>query len=213
MPQETFFCKKNYDKMKDYIKKICDDLNRDKYNHPIRIDDFILNECFLAAENSVKFYNIREGNISHYKEVSHISFWISKLKPIRIENPYNLIQELKSLLKNLLKHISGLQVINIKGNPKCDKIAKALEFPINEYVSYYLGTDYIRACQLGYLDQLEKENKIGTIGKKSYQKEIERAQEKITLMQDTIIHSIRYHNYSARGFALMIETLTRIDKI
>ena len=53
----------------------------------VRIDMSVLNDAFYTAATSVKFHNIENGGVNHYKEAAHLAFWFQKFKPLRFIEP------------------------------------------------------------------------------------------------------------------------------
>jgi hypothetical protein len=200
MPKATFFCDDNFNQIKAAIHEICSDLNRDGFENGIRINTILLQECFEAARGSVKFYNLDDNEISHYKEISHIAFWIVRLKPIRVINPFNVIDAMTSMGIDLTESITGLKT-------RTESIRKGIEYPINEHVAFFLAKTQIRACQLGEIEALP----VGA--RSSYTDRFTLIDEKVDTMIKSIMLSMRYHTFSARGFALMMESLMRTGEI
>ena len=95
MPKKTYFCEENIEDCKSRLLQILEDLaTGDNFTSLIVVDENIVSDCFRHAENTVKFYGLGDGNVSHYKEISHISYWLSKLKPISLESPQKLTDRL-----------------------------------------------------------------------------------------------------------------------
>lgn len=200
MIEKTLFCKENENRVKRLIIKICEGLNRDGLLNDIKIDTIILSECFISAKTSIGFYNIENEEVSHYKEIAHVAYWISRFKPIRITNPFHFLESLKEIGVDISKQFDFLKVSE-------ETINHGLELPINEYVAFFLATDYIRMCQLSEIEEQPQTSQEGL------RKRVDEINQKIGVMKNSIISSMRYHNYSTRGFAFMLESLMRIDEI
>lgn len=95
--------------MENTLEQIIQGLYVDGFQNPIQLDRVIMDDCYEAAETSVGFYNLEPGNISHYKEVSHIAHWMSRLKSYRLQNPFNFLKTAKSFGQDIKEHLSGLK--------------------------------------------------------------------------------------------------------
>ena len=203
MPKKTFFCDENIPFWKSRIDEILKDLVESKgFTSLILIDENILSDCFKHAKETVKFYGLDEGEVSHYKEISHIAFWISKLKPISIESPQRLQDRLKTYGIDLLKELAGESPLLVQQRTSDS------DFAINEYLAFTFATISIRTCQLSEIHALDAPEQVTL-----YQNLMGGAMDRVKRMQRSTLRSMRYHNYSARAFATTMEAMTRLGAI
>lgn len=201
MPEKSFFCKYNFDRLETTLQKIIDDLYTDGFENPIVMDRVVMDDCYNAAEQSVGFYNLEPGDISYYKELSHIAHWVARLKPFRLENPFGLLETAQSFGRDISEQLKGLKL-------REEAITSDLGFAINEYLAFFLATSSISACQR---DEIAA--KVNEELRATYLERLELAGSRSANLQNDIITSMRYHSYSARGFAMTIEGITRIAEI
>jgi len=203
MPKKTYFCEENIEDCKSRLLQILEDLaTGDNFTSLIVVDENIVSDCFRHAENTVKFYGLGDGNVSHYKEISHISYWLSKLKPISLESPQKLTDRLVRYGLLQLKTLAGDSPLKIQQS------SEDADFAINEYLAFNFATISIRACQLAEINELEANEQ-----KSLYEELMVVASGRVDSMQKAVLHSMRYHNYSARGFATTIEGMLRLGEI
>lgn len=200
MPKKSFFCSENFQRIEGILQQLVSELRTQGINNPVICNQVVMRECYKMAETSVGFYNIEPGQVSHYKEIAHISHWISVLKPFRLENPFDLVKRLKAVGVETTDWIKGYE-------HRQEELEQSTDFLINEYLAYFLATTLISACQL---EEIEKKDPL--IKDQYMTLHAQTAKRAQSLHKDVMI-SMRYHTYSARGFAVALEGITRIGDI
>ena len=203
MPNKTFFHDENILKCKERLRQILEALiDEEGFSSIINVDENVMNDCFKHALVTVKFYGIENGDVSHYKEISHISYWISKLKPVSLESPQRLGERLREYGIDVLSQLAG------ESRLKISQTSADSDFPINEYLAFSFASATIKGCQLEEIKRLEAPEQRAL-----YRELQETASKRVRVMQKSIMNSMRYHNYSARGFATTVEGMMRLGAI
>ena len=173
----------------------------------IRVDLTVLADVHHTASVSIKFHNLK--TINHYKQAAHVAFWFQKFKPLRFIEPTDIRTVLTNAMDNAITFIFGDEAkfaSDFGGALKDYEAAK--HRPINEWVAFFLAKNIIRSAQ----EKIAKENESVDV-QNMLLKVIEETHRKFesAVEIDDIVHGIRYHNYSARGFATMIEGMFKVS--
>lgn len=207
MPKKTLLCDDNFEFITELIVEICKDLVRNGLNRRIRVNVATLQECFALACESIRFYQLETNNVSFYKEAAHISFWINKMKPIRIvdaEKNGSLLEKTKKKASEIKKEMTGT-VAGFHIDMENEREKEKSEFPINEHTALHLALTLIESCQRDYAE-LQEDARI----KSDMLTRISNSAERTQYIEEDLISSLRYHTYSARGLALTLEGLLRV---
>lgn len=210
----------NFSSVRELVEDICATIGH-KHDIRIIINQTILNECLLKARQTVGFYgsDFDPKKVSPYKEAAHIGFWINKLKPCHVASPSFEIRSVESYLSRFAGWLSGVSVENqhiegiekkIKSLEAHDEAAREIErdirynFPINENLALNVSIFLIRVAQAAELDE------ISPLKKGDLQNQISFMRERIEAMQQDMVAALRYYNFSARGYAVLLEMATKL---
>ncbi|MEQ1537887.1 MAG: hypothetical protein ABL928_03085 [Sphingorhabdus sp.] len=169
---------------------------------PIRIDEFLCEEAHARAQETIGFHKTKEYSI--YKEVAHVGFWLNRLKPIRIDSPMNTFRALSAARTALDEWTHGNWVkLEKKAQTEEQRLSGDLDFPVNEHVVVSFLLELIEAGQTAHANTLG-----GTLAA-DYNQAIADNRKRNAWLRSKIEKSLRDHNYSARGFATMVEATFR----
>lgn len=112
---------------------------------PILIDQAILFEAHDAARGTALFHQIPLGQISHFKELAHVGFWISHLKPISIQEPVSPSQIMRWLGIAAQGNSAELAPAYKRYTAAARAYKKEATFPISEYVALELVAHFVEA--------------------------------------------------------------------
>jgi len=164
-------------------------------NLRVSLDEAIFKEAFISAQVTCAFHG--RGAPNHIKQVSHLCFWILKLKP------FSLAPRLKDDFAGKIRISS---IIDHFDTDYKERLKTALRSPINEMVALTITTDLISK---GYLDIASKLDRVKRPGQEKAEIDVlnERMKyndEKVSRVFGDLVGSFREHNYSARGLAIMM---------
>lgn len=185
------------EKLKRVIEKFCQDVCAQEAI-PIKIDEYICEEVHSRAKKSIGYHS--EKNYSIYKELSHIGYWINRLKPLRIDSPMNVFRVLGALTFALDEWMLGkwTQTIDRAKNEE-ERLGGKLDFPINEHVVVSMILDLIEASQQQHAKT------FGKVVETDYLDAISDNRKRFVWLRHRLETSLRNHTHSARGFATLIE--------
>jgi hypothetical protein len=179
----------------------------------VREDTFV--DCFCNANYSLQFHGLDFDKVNQFKEVAHLAFWISKLKPVRIRGSgqRNVIAGLMSSLTTNNKvdieeasPDSELRLENLVNGALPKSWAElqkksALNFEINEWIAVSLVL--VVAKTIWKNESASQADKLRSAATSEQQKFLEeRFKHKTT---PTLMFGLKHYNFSARGLATSIE--------
>jgi len=173
----------------------------------VRVDLTILAQVHATARISIKFHNLK--TINHYKHAAHIAFWFQKFKPLRFIEPLDVRTVIRSAAENIETFIYGDSAkFEADFDITQQDYVAAKEDPINEWVAFLLAKTIIRSAQ----DKIVTKESENPAVREALSNAVVAVHRKFEDQNeiDEIVHGIRYHNYSARGFATMIETMFKV---
>lgn len=183
------------------IVKICENICTER-GIPLRVDAFLCEEAHARAQETIGFHKTKEYSL--YKEVAHVGFWINRLKPVRIDSPMNTFRALEAAKTALNEWTFGSWVkLESKAQKKEEELKEQFDFPINEHVVVSFLLELIEAGQKAHAELL------GGSLKADYELAIADNRKRNLWLRAKIEKSLRDHNYSARGFATMVEATFR----
>jgi len=194
---------KDFDKLFDTIFQLVGEVGNTKEGQGV-IDEYRLRECHMRASHTLLFHKITEFSV--YKELAHLAFWISKLKPITFQLPLNVFHLLSAYKSKLDSAFGGgwSKAENEFGKVD-DHYHQLLEFPINEYISLEMIFRLIEASQSELIKKLEGVH----VDQAKIRQAIEANKIKKPYIENVIRDSLRNHNHSTRVFATLVETLLK----
>ena len=190
--------KNNFNRVKNTVHRLTHKLAIAKSVNII-VDVPTLYDAFSNASYTVQFYNMKHNQINHFKEIAHMAFWISKLKPAQVVKE----SVLSLLLREAGSSILGSQSSLREKESEFQRNVRAFEgFPLNEWISVSFC---LHMVEIGWNQQLE------SISDKSIRTVFS---DRIGFVRDRFVNnvandfalSLRYHNFSARGFAMALES-------
>jgi hypothetical protein len=219
----VFFLDKEVGKttLNEIVRELIEKFGSD-YKVKIVLRERTLYESYYSALNSVQFHRIPLDELNQFKEVAHLAFWITKLKPIRItaartlKTQYQFASDLAKRdrlfsnsnvsiepvsLDELRELDDFLDMSNMNSNPKVEN------FDINEWVAVMM----IHAvCKIAWIDRLARI--LDSEKKALMEKRMTFLEERfLQKSSKALIKSLRYHNFSARGLASAIEVALDVD--
>ena len=178
---------------------------------PIWIDQALVHEAFDAAYSTVDFHKIPLGKINHYKELAHVGFWVSRLKPLSIQAPVTPDYFIKWVGAALKCAVEGNQADLAPVWKRYDAAAKAYKkhavFPISEYVALQL---------IGHFIEAEFRRKADAIKDPAIKAVVE---ERLVFFKATLygrvfpqlVQGLRFHVFTPRSFATLVEAVFAFD--
>lgn len=190
-------------KLRDHVKRLCDSISHERHVS-LLVRESTLFDCLESAKISATFHHIPLENLSHYKELAHIGFWIAKLKPVSLASPITSQFILKGLLDWGDRVVSGFsaKVIRLADDP-IGPYKAALGFPLNEFIAMTLIWEACEARWEFALNQLEDDGK-----KRFHEERVGYLRNRFfrELLHDLAV-SLRFHTYTSRTFATTVESL------
>ncbi len=187
--------------LKNILFGLCKEICR-KEGVPIRIDEYLCAEALARAKETIDYHKVEAYSI--YKEVAHVGFWLSRLKPIRIYSPMNVFHVFGTARAALDELLKGYWVkLEAKAQQEEEELREVLDFPVNEHVSIQMIVKLIEAHQLGYADL------FGAAVAQDMNNAIVDNQRRYPWLFGNLERTLRNHNHSARGFATLIECTFR----
>jgi hypothetical protein len=204
----------NFPKVLQIIDQLCSKVSH-THNIRIVINQTILYECLLKARQTIEFYGsgFDFRQIAINKEAAHIAFWINKLKPCSIASPSFELKSFGTYFNRIAGDLSGnkTEIQNrIKSLENIAKSAASAEneikynFPINENIAFSFAVYVVRVSQMAEL------NRISPLSRSDVEKQIELNRIRLAESHQNIIAGLRYYNFSARGFAMLIGMATHL---
>lgn len=195
------------ERVKDLVQKYCDAWC-EPLELTLRADMPVLFDAYYAASHSITFHNIPEDKANFYKRISHIAFWIQKFKPIRIVEPKTTMTYLRRIGYKIDDKVGGRKVDfdKLYGHAQ-DIYDKRQNYPINELVCLLIVADAIECSQREALERYDVSHR------EPFRLQIEHAARRFEQRLEHLVKSLRYHNYSARGFATMMEHMFHVEHI
>ena len=188
----------SFDRVKETVHRLAHKLAIDR-SVTIIVDVPTLYDAFSNASYTVQFYNMEHNRINHFKEIAHMAFWISKLKPAQVVK--------ESLLNQLFREV-GSALLGSQGRlqekeSEFQKNVKAFEgFPLNEWISVSFC---LHMVEIGWNGQLDSISDQGI--RSLFSNRISFLRDRfVTNVAKDFALSLRYHNFSARGFAMAVES-------
>jgi len=199
MPKETYLCPDNLRIFKKSSKLIFSDYL--KRSQPMKgvINVHALEECFIRAQRTSRYYNMHDGQLSPYKEVALVAYYIKQLLPFRLMHEPNLWDKVKNAANSADRTIRGRAYT-------LDSIKTDEQFNINAYVAYIFCRVEIGAIQKAYIKTQDV----------AYQETLNHLREsnfnRINSIEKSISTCIREFNSGPIEFASMIEVMLMIDE-
>lgn len=167
----------------------------------LRLNEAIFQEAIISARVSCSFHG--KGEANHIKQVSHIAFWIIKLKP------FSLVKSNGEKARNTLMLTELWAVLD---SAHKDDRRKALETEINEMIAMTLANHLIakgfadiekkieeKGDRYGFSDHAERVAAINEMNTR-----LKANQARMELILHEIVRSFREHNYTSRALATML---------
>lgn len=168
----------------------------------IRYKRSLIDTAYACAKGTVSFHGIEANQTNHFKELAHLAYWLCRMKPLRIEPPQNIQSIIEEMAQGAQEAIFGEQAFPEREyNTAVENFLRNLLFPINEYCAVMLCYDFIKLGWGAQFDVIE-DPKYRDIVKDRMDFLGVRFENKVA---DELIWSLMYHNFSARGFAVMLE--------
>lgn len=187
----------------------------------VRISPSVMEDVYASAAASIGFHNIESGNWNHYKEIAHIAYWFQKLKPVRFRAPQGMVAFAKGMVLALGDSVFGNSAgydeefavkratfdsqITSHGHRLQSKYQTALIIPLNEILAVWLIKDFMTTASR----EIEK-NLVSSMVKVGYRARFADISEQFERQTNELAMGLRYHNFTVRGFATMIETIFKI---
>jgi hypothetical protein len=196
------------------VKRICEEFCLET-GLIANIKVITLEEAYSAAMSSLNFHNIAIDQLSHYKILAHIGYWTHKFQPIHLTSP-GTIKELVQQSMDIMQATIAGPTARLLDAPINDFKSELREyakksrnyatFPINEYVSWQFIYSEVKTLW----DYLAKEHWSSTM-RETMTPRLEEADNRFRRRMEDLVWSLRYHTYTPRTFATLVETLFRID--
>ena len=183
------------------------DLHSKEINLTLVVDKGLIAEAFQAACGSAQFHQIKLEHLSHYKELAHIGFWISQLKPIWIEPPYSpefFIEQAKLAAQQAVFGHSAVNPPAAKAYSRANEAyRKHATFPISEFLALRfiadgIETEFLRKCR----DLKDDEHRAVVMRRFNHFKIV--LQSKV--IKDVAM-ALRFHVFTPRSFATLVESI------
>lgn len=170
----------------------------------IRYKKSLIDSAYASAQQTIFFHGIEVGSTNHFKQLAHLAYWLCRFKPLRIEPPQNIRGMIQSLAKAGMEKLYGEDAFpENEYNNAVQNFQSNMLFPINEYCGIMLCYDFIK---LAWDRQLKDEADEGK--RRLLQDRVDfldaRFSEKVA---EELVWSLSYHNFSARGFAVTLESI------
>lgn len=173
----------------------------------VRIDIPTIHDIFFSAQSSIKFHNLN-GGINHYKQAAHISFWFQKFKPLRFVAPPDTHTILESAFDKFKVAIFGDEAkFDTDYSSTNVDYERAKEKPLNEFVSLRMAKRLIGKAQRLAIRNLDPELQPAVLAA------VQSTHKKFDTHFEELVKGVRYHNYTARGYATMIETIFKVQPV
>lgn len=185
--------KKALNTINNYVDFVSD-YHQNRYyqnGHDLRLikNRYLVNTAVKLASKTICYHEIPANDINNLKKYAHVCFWMLRIEPIS----YITKESAKGLVNlNPLKQFG----INIKNDVKEINLNNHQHCPVNAETSLMTYMTLALAHKVKQKEDIPKHFK-SIIASKYYER---------------ILDSIRYHNYSSRSLAMMLESLFQ-DKI
>lgn len=174
---------------------------------PVLLDEAVVNEAFDAAYGSAQFHRIPLGEISHYKELAHIGYWLAELKPISIEpprSPQYFIDWLKEAADEVVfGNRARLRRVDQAYRRALEYHSNFQAYPTSEHLALRFIADGLESEMERKISEIKDDDKRDIVRKRfEHFKQV--------FYRDTfknIVEGLRFHVFTPRSFATLIETV------
>lgn len=204
-----------FDEMCDRILGIAGLLS-EEIEVPIIINQMTVKEALLQTKESLLFYGMDVNSVSVYKEAGHIAFWINKLKPARLISSLQSTEIVKRAFSSIGDNLFGTEARYenadimkkidesiIAAKVKEIRLAEKYDYPVNEHLALMTAVRIIQGHQERAAKNLEEPAAT------DYENQMKNGDKRIMANYWDLVHSLRYFNYSARGLAVLIESVSK----
>jgi len=187
----------------DEVKKAAEAFGTDVSNElklRLRLTEATFKEAFLSAQVSCGFHG-EDGQANHIKQVSHIAFWVVKLKPFSLaRSTGEWALDTFGMSDTWSKIDAGYKETRLK----------ALSAEINELVAFSLADHLIAKGFEDIEARIEKGEAVEYTTRREQSKAVKELRsrlkenrDRVSRISPEIVRSFREHNYTSRALATM----------
>jgi hypothetical protein len=203
---------RGYDALLVEVLKSCEDIAQDR-DIRLRVDAGILMDAYEGMCSTIAWHGMPIQEISHFRELAHVAYWISELKPVQIREPISSDYFVRTSF-SIFRDLTGTSPVILENAPRETKPATdnfsshvQAAFPINEYVALRTLTV---GCQAEFMRSCGAQTNAQR--RKSMDQQNAYFQSKMypSLFGDLIL-ALRYHVFTPRSFAALIDSVYRFE--
>lgn len=199
MPKFSYLCDGNVANFYHAVKLVTSDWLDDKSGVEASIDDWILMSCFSSARRYSKVYNLPDGQLSPYKEVALLAYFLNQKKPISLKVDLPFLERWKRAPTKIVDKLQGNRAAIVY--PYGEE-----HFAINTYIAYVFCRMEFLSIQDNYISQLTSALKQDALSKTRDSNLI-----RINNVEKSLLASIKSFSGDPISFVAMMENMIMVN--